>query len=190
MKKKIIFLQKRLKIPIQGGDWSMTKITTWEYFKKRWLYYVSLIFIFLIPLAMIIEKFIRMEPVKKYAEFSLTGFILGVIYIAFLSKKIKKKLEEMKYGVLKIFLTGISNIIPFLTVGFLIVLVESTLKGFNITVFAICISMFIGTIIQIIEFIINRQFLYNQKIEELAREQVDIELKKKELLAEYERMIK
>lgn len=164
----------------------MTKITTWEYFKKRWLYFISLLFIYVVPLAMVVEKFVRMEPVKTYARFSFGGFVLGIIYIVFVSKKLKKKINDMKFGVLKILLTGISNIIPFLTVGFLVVLVESTLKAFNITVFAICGSMFFGTILQIIEFMVNKRFLYELKIEEMAREEFDKKKKIKELEMELE----
>lgn len=162
----------------------MTKITNWQYFKKRWLYFVSLLFIYVIPLIMIISKFIRMDAVPQYARFSFTGFVLGLIYIAFVNKKVKKYLEELKPGVRKILLTGVSNIIPFLTVGFLIVLVESFLKGFNITVFSICGFMFFGSILQAIEFLINKRFLYELKIEEMAREEFDKERKIEELKQE------
>lgn len=164
----------------------MTKITTWEYFKKRWLYYFSLIFVFLIPLAIIIEKFVMMEPVKKYAQFSLGGFILGLVYIFFVAKKLRAKISDMKPSAVKILLTGISNLIPFLTVGFLVVLVESTLKGFNITVFAICGSMLLGTFLQAIEFAINKRFLYGLEIEKKAREKFDVDRKIKELEMELE----
>lgn len=130
---------------------------------------------------MIISKFIRMDAVPQYARFSFTGFVLGFVYIAFINKKVKKYLEKLKPGVRNILLTGITNIIPFLTVGFLIVLVESSLKGFNITVFSICGFMIFGSLLQAIEFMINKMFLYELKIEEMAHEEFDKKRKIKEL---------
>ena len=46
----------------------MPKITGWEYFKKRWLYYLSYLFIYILPSVMIVQKLI---VVKTNTDLSL-----------------------------------------------------------------------------------------------------------------------
>ncbi|HPZ27847.1 MAG TPA: hypothetical protein PLB58_06900 [Bacilli bacterium] len=164
----------------------MPKITGWEYFKKRWLYYLSYLFIYILPSVMIVQKLIVVKTNTDYVRISFSGFILGLVYIAFLAKRIRAKIAAIKPGAMRILIQTVANIIPFLTVGFLVVLVKKALQGFDITVWAICISIFLGGILQAIEWIINRRFLYALEIDALARKEVDAELRKKELLKELE----
>jgi hypothetical protein len=61
------------------------------------------------------------------------------------------------------------------------VLVENALKRFDITIWMVSASIFIGGVMQAIEFVMNKKFLYDLRIEELAREEVDIKKKRIEL---------
>ena len=162
----------------------MTSYTTWQIIKKRWLYILSFIFIFILPAVIIFLKMITIRSNDSDVSISLIGFIVGMIYIAFVAKKLRHKIRDMKLGMIKIFVTGLSNIIPFVTIGFLIIIVEKALKGADLSVWAICASMLIGSICQMIEFTLNRKFIYFLKIDELAREKLDVEKRQKELESE------
>lgn len=164
----------------------MVKISGWEYFKKRWLYYLSFIFIYIIPGIMIALKIVTINSNETDVTISFSGFILGLVYIAFVAKKVRIKISEMKPGALKILAHYISNIIPFLTVGFLVVLVKKALNGFDYTVWAICAFMFFGALLQALEWMINKRFLYNLEIEKKAREKFDVNMKLIELKKELE----
>lgn len=162
----------------------MTSYTTWQIIKKRWLYYLSFVFIFIIPAIIIYTKMITVQNKDSDVTVSLVGFIVGLTYIAFVAKKIKQKIKEMKLGAFKVMMNGVSNIIPFVTIGFLIVIVENALSGADLSIWAICISMFLGSMIQTVEFMINKKFLYFLKIDELAREKFDVDRRQKELESE------
>ena len=159
----------------------MTAISTVDYIKKRWLYYLSYLFIFVLPAAMIIVKTFSIEPNTDKVTISLLGFIIGIVFVFFVAKKIKAKFKDTKPSAFKIIITYFLNIIPFLTIGFLIVLVENALKRFDITIWMVSASIFIGGVMQAIEFVMNKKFLYDLRIEELAREEVDIKKKRIEL---------
>ena len=164
----------------------MTSITTWQYFKKRWLLYLSYFFVFVIPLVVIFEKLITIKSNSKVVSISFVGFVVGIIYIVFVAKKIKEAIKELKPSVIKVFINNLLGIIPFATVGCLVVLVEKALKGSAMAIWFICISMLVGAITQAIEYGINKKFLYKLHIEEIAREKVDVARREKELLEELE----
>lgn len=164
----------------------MTEITRWQFFKKRLLYYLGGFFIYIVPFFVILEKLITIRSNSTVVSVTFVGFFVGIIYIFFVAKKIKAKTKELKPGPLKVCIGNILNIIPFATVGCLVVLVEKALKRGSLAVWFICISMLVGTIMQTVEYAINRKFLYKLRIEELAKEQADVEIRKKELLEELE----
>ncbi len=159
--------------------------TDWkEYLKKRWLYFLGFIFIYVITLVIVIEKLVKIKTDSSNTtdiSFSLFGFILGIVYIVFISKKIKAKINDMKIGFLKTLLVGISNIIPFATVGFLAHLISNGLSGFNITIWAICGSMLIGSSLQALDFFLNKDFLYDLELKKIAVEKVLAEKKEQDI---------
>ena len=160
------------------------KIDWKEYLKKRWLYFLGFIFIYVIPLIVVIEKLVKIknDPLNNTdISFSFFGFILGIVYIVFISKKIKVKINDMKIGFLKTLLVGISNIIPFATVGFLAHLISNGLSGFNITIWAICGSMLIGSSLQALDFFLNKDFLYDLELKKIAVEKVLAEKKEQDI---------
>lgn len=162
----------------------LLKIDWKEYLKKRWLYFLGFIFIYVIPLIVVIEKLvnIKTDPLNTTdISFSFFGFILGIVYIVFISKKIKVKINDMKIGFLKTLLVGISNIIPFATVGFLAHLISNGLSGFNITIWAICGSMLIGSSLQALDFFLNKDFLYDLELKKIAVEKVLAEKKEQDI---------
>lgn len=164
----------------------MTNITAWQYFKKRWLLYLSYFFIYVMPLVVISEKLITIKSNNKSVSVSFVGFIVGIMYIIFISKKIKAKIKDLKPSAIKVFINNFLGIIPFATVGCLVVLVERALRGSAMAVWFICISMLIGAILQTIEYAKNKKFLYKLHIDELAREKVDVARREKELVEELE----
>lgn len=164
----------------------MTSITAWQYFKKRWLLYVSYFFIFVIPLVVIFEKLITIKSNSKVVSVSFVGFVVGIVYIVFVAKKIKDTIKDLKPSAIKVFINNLLGIIPFATVGCLVVLVEKALKGSAMAIWFICISMLVGAILQTIEYAKNKKFLYQLHIEDLAREKVDVARREKELLEELE----
>ena len=162
----------------------LLKIDWKEYLKKRWLYFLGFIFIYIFPLVIVTEKLVKIknDPLNNTdISFSFFGFILGIVYIVFISKKIKVKINDMKIGFLKTLLVGISNIIPFATVGFLAHLISNGLSGFNITIWAICGSMLIGSSLQALDFFLNRDFLYDLELKKIAVEKVLAEKKEQDI---------
>lgn len=160
------------------------KIDWKEYLKKRWLYFLGFIFIYIFPLVIVTEKLVKIknDPLNNTdISFSFFGFILGIVYIVFISKKIKTKINDMKIGFLKTLLVGISNIIPFATVGFLAHLISNGLSGFNITIWAICGSMLIGSSLQALDFFLNKDFLYDLELKKIAVEKVLAEKKEQDI---------
>jgi uncharacterized membrane protein YjfL (UPF0719 family) len=164
----------------------MNNISPWQYFKKRWLLYLSYLFIYVFPLVIIIEKLITIKSNNKVVSVSFVGFVVGIVYIFFVAKKIKAAIKDMKPSAIKIFIHNLLGIIPFATVGFLVVLVEKALRNSANAIWFICISMLIGAILQTVEYAKNRKFLYKLHIDELAREKVDVARREKELMEELE----
>jgi uncharacterized membrane protein YjfL (UPF0719 family) len=159
----------------------MTSLTTWEIIKKRWLYYVSFIFIYLIPGALIAYQTLTIKPNENDVSVSIVGLIIGIIYLAFVAKKTRQRIKEMKPGPIQILLSWVPTLIMWATIGCLIKLVENSFTGFDLIVWTICGSMGLGAVLRAIEFIINRKFLYNLLIDEEAHKVVDTERRIAEL---------
>lgn len=162
----------------------MTTLTDWEIFKKRWLFHLGFVFIYMIPGALILYQTITIKTSSTFVQANVVGLVFGVVYIAFVAKKIHQKMEKMKPGPVRVLLSGIGSIIPFATVGCLVLLVENSLAGFDTLAWIICVSLAIGFIMRAIEAIINKKFLYDLHIDELAHEKADITRREKELEAE------
>ncbi len=169
----------------------LLKMNWKDYIKKRWLYGLGFIFVYIIPLIIIFEKVLTIKTTSadtSKISVSLFGFILGIIYIVFISKKLKVKIQDMKIGAVKTLITGISNIIPFATVGFLAHLISNGLGGFDITIWAICGSMLMGAGLQALDFFLNKDFLYDLELKKIAVEKVLAEKKENDIRAEIEAM--
>lgn len=161
--------------------------TNWkDYIKKRWLYMIGFLFIYIAPLIVILEKVIRMKPATNNqigVSVSLAGFVVGLVYIVFISKKLKVKINEMKIGAMKTLVSGISNIIPFITVGFLAHLISNGLSGFDTTIWLICGLMLLGSILQALDFFLNQDYLYDLELMKIAVEKALAEDKEEEIKA-------
>ena len=152
-----------------------------EYFKKRWLYFVSIAFTFLIPLVIVFEGVINVKKVDSTVSLQISGLIVGLVYLVAVLKFFRKKIIALKPGVLKILLEKSALITPFIIVACLVALVEKALLGFDYYLWMVCGSMFLGMLIEVIEFIINKKFLYKLRIYELAKEKYDTDKQYKEL---------
>jgi hypothetical protein len=157
-----------------------------EYFKKRWLDFIAKIITYGLSLALIIEKLITIKQITQAVSLSLAGVIVGIIYIAFVAKKIKEKIAELKPSALKVFLKGVEGTIPFMVVGCLLYAASNAFTGAHLTVFYVGGCILLGTLLSTLEMAINKKYLYNKEIEELAKKQADIEFRKNKLLKEKE----
>lgn len=158
-----------------------------EYLKKRWLYFIAVAFTFIIPLVILLEGIFTIKKGDEKVTLQLSGLIVGMVYLGVVLKFFYKKIILMKPSVRKIILEKSTLIAPFLVVACLVYLVERVLQGFDYYLAMVCGSMAIGMLLEVIEFAINRKFLYRLRIYEMAKEQVDIEKEKKKLEEEAER---
>lgn len=155
-----------------------------EIIKKRWLVLVAYFFQTVIPTLILIELFIK----NKASTMPAFLVILGIVYISFLSKKVKDKVKEMKEGTLKVFVKELNSLVPFAVAALLIYLAENLFNGFWKWCAVILGCIAFGSIIKMIEFEINKKFIYKCKIYSLAQEQVDIDRAKKELTESLEEL--
>jgi hypothetical protein len=143
--------------------------------KKRWLYYVGAVFVYLLPLLMIIEKLFAIRHTENDVTLQACGFVFGIIFIFALGKKVREAIKKMKYGATREFCSNLVFIIPFATVGFLVYLVVNALQDFDTTAMYICISMAFGAIMRTVDAAINKTYLRRLRIYEIAKEKVDTE---------------
>lgn len=153
-----------------------------EMFKKRWLLVCSYVFTYIIPILIILEQVIIIRKSDINVGFHFFGVILGLIYIAFLRKKAKEKVETLKIGFFKEFLSGVLGLIPFGVVGLLTYAIINALHNFDKTITVLVFSMFIGVLLKSIDVAKNKKLIYNLRIYELAKEEVD----KKKMIAQLE----
>lgn len=144
-----------------------------ELFKKRWLYYLGLVFFWIIPIAMVLEKTITIENKGKSVSVSAIGFILGLIYLVAFRKKVKTYLQKKDFGFTQKFLLCLSEIVPFAVVACIVYLVMNALKGFDMTMWLVCASMVIGSLMMAIEHEINKILLYELELWKEAKRDVD-----------------
>lgn len=147
-------------------------ITRKEYFKKRWLYFIAIAFIFIVPFIILLEGVFNNNADKRY-PLQLSVVIIGVVYFTALLKFFYKKIMLMKPSVGKIFLERSMLIVPLLTLACLVYLVEKIFVNFDFYLWMIVGSMTIGTFFEALEYLINRKFIYKWEIFLKAKEEVD-----------------
>jgi hypothetical protein len=162
------------------------KRTTFTHLKKRWLYHLSQIFVYVIPGIMILEKTFMLKNPDKLVAVSLTGMSFGLVYLCFLSRKVKDHIKEMRPGSAKVILENILPAIPFITVGCIFYMVEHALEGAMMTALCIAASIAMGSVLRGIEYALNKEYFYNLAIEEAAHKQIELEARIKKLKAERE----
>lgn len=166
--------QSQIRKKITKRDWK-------TYFKKRWLYLLGALFIYIIPVIIIFEALIRIEPKENDISIPFLGFVAGITYLVFFSKRLNAKIKELKTGALKTFLTGIIGLIPFITVGFLAHLMNNGFQNFQYAIWAIVGSMLIGVVFQTLDYLINADYLYELELQKIAVDKIFAEKKELEL---------
>ena len=68
--------QSQIRKKITKRDWK-------TYFKKRWLYLLGALFIYVAPLVIIFEALMRIEPNQTNISISFLGFVTGITYLVF-----------------------------------------------------------------------------------------------------------
>lgn len=143
-----------------------------EYLKKRWLYFIAIVFIFIVPFIILLEGIFNDSADKRY-PLQLSVVISGVVYFTALLKFFYKKIMLMKPSVSKIFLERSMLIVPLLTLACLVYLVKKIFVNFDFYLWMIVGSMTIGTLLEALEYLINRKFIYKWEIFLKAKEEVD-----------------
>lgn len=166
--------QSQIRKKITKKDWK-------TYFKKRWLYLIGVLYIYVAPLIIIIEALMRIEPKEKNISISFLGFVTGITYLVFFSKRLNAKIKELKTGALKTLLTGLISLIPFITVGFLAHLINNGFANFQYAIWAIVFSMLLGIICQTFDYLINADYLYELELTKVAADKIFAEKKELEL---------
>lgn len=152
-----------------------------EYFKKRWLFFLGCFFIYLVPLALIIWKTFTLKEATERVAISAVGVIVGVVYIAFVYKKLKAKIASLQPSFSKYFLTTLANTVPFATLGLLAIIVKASAENMEYLIWTICASMLFGGLLQGLDFVHNKAYLYDLELNKKAKEQIDLAAKIKEL---------
>lgn len=162
-------------------------ITKQEYFKKRTLYFTSFILIYFIPSILILTKLITVDYEKSpLVKWNIAFFVIALIMMFVILRFLNKKIKELKPSALKPIFTGIRDVLPFVCVATLSYVIETALKGFNVTLYCIIGCMSVGYIMQSIEMIINKKFLYEWELQKMAKEDVDREQYKEKIKNELE----
>lgn len=151
--------------------------------KKRWLFWLGEAITVIVPLAIVIEAAIKIDPDRTVAV-QLAGFVIGCIYLAFVAKKVRRAIAKLKDGAWKTLVGGLSDTIPFVVAGLLVYLAEHLFGDFDRYIVMVVVSMLIGTILKTVENVINKDYLHGVYIDRLATEQAEIETRKNELIAE------
>jgi hypothetical protein len=157
-----------------------------EFIKYRYLYCIAFIFDFIAPLILIGFKVfsVRAAALTPSVSVSFGGMIVGIIYFAFVAKKVKTKIEAMEQGAAKILFKGVQGIIPFAVAAFIFQVIEKALEGAAVTAWCVIACLAAGTVMQMIDWEVNKDYLYAQEIEKLAKKQADIEVRKAQLIAQ------
>lgn len=155
-----------------------------NFMKNRWLYCIAFIFNFIVPIVFIgVKAFsIQTQSLKPSVSVSFGGMVAGLVYLAFVAKKVKAKVEEMEQGAVKIFVKGIHGIIPFVVAAFVFFVIEKALDGASVIMWAVIASLLLGLIFQVIDWEVNKDYLYAREIDKLAKKQADIEVRKEQLI--------
>lgn len=159
-----------------------------EHIKVRILYYIGALFIYIFPIIYIgqnINIVTQIETTTK-TTVSMTWAIVGVLYLIFVAKFIRGKIHEMQPRPLKSFLNGISSLIPVSVLGAFINVVQEVINKIpeiNIAqyIWNTILLIGVGLLLQILDAVFNRKYLYDLEITKNAKKQLDIEKKKIEL---------
>lgn len=162
-------------------------ITKKEYFKKRTLYFTSFILIYFIPSILILTKLLQVDYSKSSAvKWNMAFLIVAIVMLFVILRFLNKKIKELKPSCVKPLITGLRDILPFVCLATLSYIIEKALEGINITIYCVIGSMAIGYIMQSIEHVINKQFLYEYELQKMAKEDVDREKYKEKIKEELE----
>ena len=159
-----------------------------SYIKKRSLYFIGSIFIYILPIIYISQNINIVTKIKTTPKttVSMTWAIVGVLYLIFLGKYIRGKIHEMQPRPLKSFFNGISSLIPVSVLGAFINVVQEVINKMpNLDIakyiWNTILLISVGLLLKILDACINRKYLYNLEISKQAKKQLDIEKRKKEL---------
>lgn len=165
------------------------------YFKKRILYFIGFIFLYIFPTILIFENLFVLKKIEVESKqiLSLSWCIVGIIYLTFLAKHFKKKILDIKPGAFKTFLGGLASLIPVTILASFVQLIQdliNKLPTINIakSIWLIIFSLVIGLILQVIDSAINKKYLYDLEINKIAKKEVDVETRKQELVKERKEM--
>lgn len=152
--------------------------------KKRALYYLGYIFIYLIPIILIMGNLKTIQAQKQ--ALNTTWVIVGIIYLVFFAKFIKSKILALKPCIFKSFMVGLLSLLPVIIITTLIQLVQDLIKDapkLDIAqwLWYIVTSCLIGLFMQLLDSIVNQKYLTELEIIDLARQQIAIDKKKTEL---------
>ena len=157
--------------------------------KKRVLYFIGLIFIYILPIAYVLKhiKVITKVEATSTTSVSITWCIVGVLYLLFVAKFFRTKISNMQPKPVKTFLQGISSLIPVTVLGAFIHVIQNVINKIpNVDIaqyiWNVVILIATGLCLQIIDSVINRKYLYDLEISKQAKKQLDIENKKNELI--------
>lgn len=153
--------------------------------KKRWLLGVAYLFQIILPLVLVFSIMVKSDK-AQYVKLPCAVMVLGILYLAFIAKLVKNAAAKLKNGVLKIFLTEVNFLIPFIVVGIITYLSQVALQGFDHYMWWVCAFVAIGSLIKMIEWMINKDFIKKQELYKMAQQQIELEKAKKELEEEIE----
>ena len=160
-----------------------------KYIGRRALYFIGLIFIYILPIAYVLKhiKVVTTIEATTNTSVSITWCIVGVLYLLFVAKFFKTKINNMQPRPIKTFLQGISSLIPVTVLGAFIHVIQNVINKIpNIDIaqyiWNVVILIATGLCLQIIDSVINRKYLYDLEISRQAKKQLDIENKKNELI--------
>lgn len=163
--------------------------------KRRIIYYIGSIFIYILPIIYIVPNLKVVTTIKQdpHTSASMAWCIIGVLYLIFVSKFIKTKINEMQPRPIKAFIQGITSLIPVTLLGAFINIVQvviNKIPNINIAqyIWNTVLLIGIGLVLQVIDSIINRKYLYDLEIGKEAKRAIDIEKKKNELIKAREEM--
>lgn len=163
--------------------------------KKRALFYTGYLFIYIFPIAIVMSKFHLFSIVKHTHTLDLTVVFLGLFYLIFLAKFLKKKILTLKPGAFKSFLVGLLSLIPMIILACFIQIIQDLINNMPTIdiskyLWLIIESIGLGLVLQIVDSAFNKQYLYDLEIVKLAQKEADIETLKEELITkgiEYEK---
>lgn len=160
-----------------------------NHIKRRVLYYTGSIFIFILPLVNVLTnlKIVTKIEASKTVSVNITWCLVGLLYLMFVAKFVRNKIHDMQPKPVKTFLSGLSSLIPVTVLGAFVNVVQeliNKLPEVNVAkhIWDTVTLIAVGLILQIIDSVINRKYLYDLEIQKEAKKSIDIEKKKEQLI--------